>query len=141
VDAVMRASDRYSAQATIELALVVPGLLLGLFLITAVGLVARADGEVAGVAVEAARAGALVSSVANVKQAANDRAAAVATSYRMTLEHLDVVVDAGDFRRGGSVRVEVNYQLPLDSVPLIGWGTIQLHHQAIEPVDSFRSLP
>ena len=53
---------RRRAQATIELALVIPGLLLGLFLITAVGLVARADGEVAGVAVEAARAVALVAS-------------------------------------------------------------------------------
>ena len=137
----MRASDRYSAQATIELALVVPGLLLGLFLITAVGLVARADGEVAGVAVEAARAGALVSSAADVEQAATDRATAVATAYGMTFQRLNVTVDASHFRRGGSVRVEVTYQLPLDSVPLIGWGTIQLQHQAVEPVDSFRSLP
>jgi Flp pilus assembly protein TadG len=137
----MRASDRHRAQATIELALVVPGLLLGLFLITAVGLVARADGEVAGVAVEAARAGALVSTAADVEQAANDRATAVATSYGMTLERLDVAVDGSNFGRGGSVRVEVNYQLPLDSLPLIGWGTIQLQHQAVEPIDTFRSLP
>ena len=129
------------AQATLELALVVPGLLVGLFLITAVGLVARADGEVAGVAIEAARAGALVSSAAGVEPAAIDRATAVATGYGMTLERLDVAVDGSDFRRGGSVRVEVSYQLPLDSVPLIGWGTIQLQHQAVEPVDTFRSLP
>jgi Flp pilus assembly protein TadG len=129
------------AQATLELALVVPGLLLGLFLITAVGLVARADGEVAGVAVEGARAGALVSSASDVEQAATDRATAVATAYGMTFQRLDVTVDASQFRRGGSVRVEVTYQLPLDSLPLIGWGTIQLQHQAVEPVDSFRSLP
>ena len=129
------------AQATLELALVVPGLLVGLFLITAVGLVARADGEVASVAVEAARAGALVSSAAGVEHAAIDRATAVATGYGMTLERLDVAVDGSDFRRGGSVRVEVSYQLPLDSVPLIGWGTMQLQHQAVEPVDTFRSLP
>jgi Flp pilus assembly protein TadG len=133
--------DRYRAQATIELALVVPGLLLGLFLITAVSLVARADGEVAGVAVEAARAGALVSSSADVVPAASDRATAVATSYGMTMERLDVVVDGTDFKRGGSVRVDVTYQLPLDSLPLIGWGTVQLHHLAVEPVDTFRSLP
>ncbi len=128
------------AQATLELALVVPGLLVGLFLITAVGLVARADGEVAGVAVEAARAGALVSSAADVEPAAIDRASAVATGYGMTLERLDVAVGGSDFDRGGSVRVEVSYQLPLDSVPLVGWGTIQLQHQAVEPVDAFRSL-
>ena len=128
-------------EATIELALVVPGLLLGLFLITAVGLVARADGEVAGVAVEAARAGALVSSAGDVEQAATDRAAAVASAYGMTLTRFNIAVDSSEFRRGGSVRVDVTYQLPLDTVPLIGWSTIQLQHRAIEPVDTFRSLP
>ncbi len=132
---------RQEAQATLELALVVPGLLVGLFLITAVGLVARADGEVAGVAVEAARAGALVSSTADVEQATTERAIAVATGYGMTLERLDVAVDGSDFRRGGSVRVEVSYQLSLDRLPLMGWGAIQLQHQAVEPVDTFRSLP
>jgi hypothetical protein len=137
----MYASGRYRAQATIELALVVPGLLLGLFLVTAVGLVARADAEVAGVAVEAARAGALVWSAADVGPAASDRAAALATSYGMTLQRLDVIVDSSQFRRGGSVRVDVTYQLPLDSLPLIGWGTVELQHQAVEPVDKFRSLP
>ena len=129
------------AQATIELVLVVPGLLLGLFLITAVGLLARADGEVAGVAVEAARAGALVSSTADVELAARERAQAVAAAYGMTLQRLELAVDASEFGRGGQVRVEVSYQLPLEAVPLIGWGTMQLQHQAVEPVDAFRSLP
>ena len=101
----MHASDRYRAQATIELALIVPGLLLGLFLITAVGLVARADGEVAGLAVEAARAGVLVSTAGDVEQAATDRAAAVASAYGMTLKRLDIAVDSSQFHRGGSVRV------------------------------------
>ncbi len=137
----MRVHHRQHAQATIELILVIPGLVLGLFAITAVGLVARADGEVAGVAVEAARAGALVSSASDVEQVADDRAQAVATGYGMALHRLDVAVDSSDFRRGGSVRVEVSYDLPLDSLPLIGWGTIQLQHQAVEPVDAFRSLP
>jgi len=134
-------SGRRRAQATLELALVIPGLLLGLFLITAVGLVARADGEVAGVAVEAARAGALVASDSDVDQAATDRAAAVAIAYGMALHRLNVAVDASNFHRGGSVRVEVTYQLPLDSLALIGWGTIELQHHAVEPVDLFRSLP
>ena len=136
-----RSSRRSRAQATIELALVVPGLLLGLFLITAVGLVARADGEVAGVAVEAARAGALVSSRSEVEQAATDRAAAVGTAYGMSLQRLDITVDSSQFRRGGSVRVDVTYQLPLDNVPLIGWNTIQLQHRAVEPIDTFRTFP
>jgi len=133
-------SRRRPAQATIELALVVPGLLVGLFLITTVGLLARADGEVAGVAVEAARAGALVSSAADVEAAASNRAEAVAAGYGMTLQRLDGLVDSSNFQRGGSVRVQVSYQLPLEAVPVIGWGAIQLQHQAVEPVDTFRSL-
>jgi len=137
----MQMHHRQPAQATIELILVIPGLLLGLFLITAVGLLARADGEVAGVAVEAARAGALVASASDVDHAALDRAQAVAAGYRMNLKRLDVAVDSSEFGRGGLVRVQVSYGLPLESLPLIGWGTIQLQHRAVEPVDAFRSLP
>jgi Flp pilus assembly protein TadG len=134
------ARHRPGAQSTIEFALLIPGLLLGLFALTALGLVARADGEVAGVAVEAARAGALVPSVSNVEQAATFRAQAVATSYRMNLQRLQIAVDSSDFRRGGGVRVQVQYDLPLATLPLVGWGTIQLHHEAVEPVDMYRSL-
>jgi hypothetical protein len=136
----MLRAHRQPAQATIEVALVIPGLLLGLFLLAAVGLVARADAEVAGVAVEAARAGALVASAADAEPAAIDRAQAVATAYGMTLQRLEVAVDASDFRRGGEVRVQARYDLPLASLPLIGWGRVQLHHEAVEPVDAFRSL-
>jgi len=137
----MGAHHRQHAQAAIEVSLIIPGLLAGLFLVTAVGLVARADGEVAGVSVEAARAGALVSTGADVEQAATERALAVATGYGMALPRLGVAVDSSGFGRGGQVRVEVSYDLPLEALPLIGWRTIQLRHQAVEPVDAFRSLP
>jgi hypothetical protein len=134
------AGHRQRAQSTIEVALLIPGLLLGLFLLAGLGLVARADGEVAGVAVEAARAGALVPSAADVQSAATMRAQAVATSYSMSLERLQIAIDPSDFRRGGEVRVLVRYDLPLATLPLVGWGTVQLHHEAAEPVDTYRSL-
>ena len=51
-----------------------------------------------------------------------------------------VAVDARNYPRGGRGGVEVSYQLPLDSLPLIGWGTLELRHQAVEPIDLFRSL-
>src|SRR5438445_8952317 len=112
---------RQRAQAAIEVVLIIPGLLLGLFVVTGVGVVARADAEVAGVAVEAARAGALVPSASTVEQAAIDRAHAVATAYSMNLQRLHVAVDVSAFRRGGEVRVQVHYDLPLASVPLVHW--------------------
>ena len=120
--------------------MLIPGVLLGVFLVVALGLIARADAEVAGVAVEAARAGALGTSAAHVRAAALDRAQDVATAYGLDLGRLQVDTDPSDFRRGGEVRVEVHYDLPLGSLPLIGWGTIGLHHQTAEPIDSFRSL-
>jgi Flp pilus assembly protein TadG len=131
---------RQRAQSSIEFALLIPGLLLGLFVLTSLGLVARADGEVADVAVEAARAGALVPTTAEVESAATLRAQAVATSYGMNVQRLQVAVDSSDFRRGGGVRVQVHYDLPLATLPLVGWGTVQLHHEAVEPVDRYRSL-
>jgi hypothetical protein len=136
----MRLSQREPAQATIELVMLLPGLLLGLFLAVALGLVARADAEVAGVAVEAARASVLVSEAAQVQAAAIDRAQAVATAYGLDLGRLQVDADPSEFHRGGQVLVEVHYDLPLAALPLIGWGTIGLHHQAAEPVDRYRSL-
>ena len=136
----MRLSHRQPAQATIELLVLIPGLLLGVFLAAALGLIARADAGVAGVAVEAARAGVLVSDAAQVQMAAIDRAQLVASAYGLDLGHLRVDADPSDFRRGGQVRVEVQYDLPLAALPLIGWGTIGLRHQAAEPVDRYRSL-
>jgi len=131
---------RLRAQATIEVVLVIPGLLLGLFVLAAVGAVARADGEVAGVAVEAARAGSLVPSASDVEPAAIDRAQAIALAYGMSQQRLAVSVDSRDFRRGGEVRVQVGYDVPLGTLPLLGWDTVHLHHEAVEPVDAFRSL-
>ena len=133
-------SRREPAQATIELLLLIPGVLLAVFLAAALGLIARADAGVAGVAVEAARAGALVSHAAQVQMAAIDRAQAVATAYGLDLGHLRVDADPSDFHRGGQVRVDVHYDLPLAALPLVGWGTIGLHHEAVEPVDRYRSL-
>src|SRR5947209_19117467 len=117
----MRVRHRAPAQATIEVLVLIPGVLLGLFLVVALGLVARADAEVAGVAVEAARAGALVPSAAQVRAAAQDRAQAVATAYGLDLGRLEVDTDPSEFHRGGQVRVDVQYDLPLAALPLIAW--------------------
>jgi hypothetical protein len=64
----------------------------------------------------------------------------MAASYGMALQRLGVAIDSSDFRRGGSVRVRVTYQLPLDGLPLIGWSTVELQREAVEPIDTSRSL-
>jgi hypothetical protein len=50
---------RLRAQGLLELAIVMPGVMLALMILLGLGIVLRADGGVAGVAVEAARAAAL----------------------------------------------------------------------------------
>ena len=134
-------SRRLPGQASLEVILLIPGLLIGLFLVVGVGLVARADGEVAGVAVEAARAGAMASQAAAVESAAIGRGQAVAAAYQLRPEHLQLIVDSSGFVRGGEVRVLARYDLALQGLPLVGDGTLQLQHEAVEPVDTFRSLP
>jgi hypothetical protein len=134
-------SRRQSGQASLEVVLLIPGLLIGLFLVVSVGLVARADGEVAGVAVEAARAGAMASQAAAVESAAIGRGQAVAAAYQLRQERLQLIVDSSGFVRGGEVRVLARYDLALQGLPLVGDGTLRLQHEAVEPVDTFRSLP
>lgn len=131
---------RERAQGLVELALVVPALLIVLVVVLGVGLVARADGGVGAVASEAAHAGALAGDAAGAVQAARSRAAAVAEGYGLTNGSLRVQVDTADFRRDGEVRVAVAYTLPLDRLPLLGWAAVPLRHEAAEPVAPHRSF-
>jgi Flp pilus assembly protein TadG len=130
---------RRGAQSTIEFALLLPTILLGLMVLIGIGLVTRADAAVAAVAAEAARAGALAATPDAASEAARTRAYAVAADYELVPDRLDPRPDTSDFRRGGEVRVDVDYTLVIGDLPLVGWGSVPLHHQAIEPVDTYRT--
>lgn len=131
---------RAPAQALVELALIVPALLVALLVVLALGLVARADGGVGAVAGEAARAGALAPDATRAVAVARDRARAVAKGYGLTNGSLRVYVDTADFRRDGVVRVAVGYTLPLQELPLLGWTAVPLRHEAAEPIAPNRSF-
>lgn len=131
---------RVRAQSVVEFVLLLPAMLVGLMIVLALGLVARADAGVAAVAVEAARAGSLASDATAVVPAAEARALAVAEGYGLEPRRLEPRVDPSDFRRGGEVRVVVDYTLVLGVLPMLGWGTVPLHHEAAEPIDLNRTL-
>lgn len=132
---------RQRAQGLVELAIVTPGLLLGLMILLGLGLVLRADGGVAGVAVEAARVAALASDPRSAAVAAGNRAASVAEGYGLTNGSLKLgAVDTSNFRRGGEVRVIVTYVLPVGRLPLLGWQAITLQHEAFAPIDPNRTF-
>ncbi len=132
---------RERAQGLVELAIITPGVLLGLMILLALGLVLRADGGVAGVAVESARAAALASDPSSAAAAARTQAVSVGEGYGLTNGSLRVAaVDTSSFRRGGEVRVVASYALPIGELPLLGWQTITLQHEAFAPIDPNRTF-
>ena len=132
---------RLRAQGLLELAIVMPGVMLALMILLGLGLVLRADGGVAGVAVEAARAAALAPNATSASSAARIQATAVADGYGLTNGTLKLAtLDTTNFRRGGEVRVVVSYVVPLGELPLLGWQAVMLQHEAFAPIDPNRTF-
>jgi Flp pilus assembly protein TadG len=131
---------RLRAQGLAELAMVLPGLLLLLLITVGLGVVMRADGGVAAVSIEAARASALASDATSAVEAAQARAHTVADGYGLISQNLRLTVETSDFRRGGTVRVVVNYTLPLRTLPLVGWVEVPLRHESAERIAPNRSF-
>ena len=132
---------REPGQSLVELAIVLPAVVLGLLLVIGLGILGQAKAGVEAVADEAARAGALTSTPAAAEAAATDRAYHVATGYGLDPARLEVTIDAGDFQRGGTFSVEVDYSVPLhELLPMIWGGDVALRHSASEPIDVYRTF-
>jgi Flp pilus assembly protein TadG len=132
---------RERAQGLVELSIILPGVMLALMILVGLGVVLRADGSVAGVAVEAARSAALATDATAAKKVATDEAALVGRGYGLSNGSLTLAtVDTSNFRRGGDVRVVVTYVLPLGQIPMVGWQTITLQHEGFAPVDPNRTF-
>lgn len=132
---------RLRAQGLLELAIVMPGVMLALMILLGLGIVLRADGGVAGVAVEAARAAALAPNATSASSAARIQATAVADGYGLTNGTLKLAtVDTTNFRRGGEVRVVVSYVVPVGELPLLGLPAVTLQHEAFAPIDPNRTF-
>lgn len=107
----VRRAELDRGQAAVELALVLPVVLLVLLLVVQVGLVGRDQVLVVHAAREAARAAAVGEPDAQVRAAAARAGPLVASRLRVTVE-----------RRGGpggDVTVRISYRCPTD-LPLIG---------------------
>jgi Flp pilus assembly protein TadG len=131
---------REPGQSLVELAVVLPAVVLGLLLVIGLGMLGQAKAGVQAVADEAARAGALTSTPAAAEATATDRAYQVAAGYGLDPGRLGVTIDTGDFQRGGTLRVEVEYSVPLhDLLPMIWGGDVALQHSASEPIDLYRT--
>lgn len=105
----MRASDR--GQATVELVLVLPVVVLALLLVIQVGLIARAQVLV----VNAAREGARAAAVDGTDAARGE----VSRSPGIQDERVQVATSVEPGQTADLIRVRVRYRVPTD-VPLVG---------------------
>jgi hypothetical protein len=126
-------------QALVEVALVVPVLLLLAFGVVGAGRVVHAQMGVAGVAREAARSAALADSAEEARARGTARGQDAAAGYRLGNGSLRLAVDPGGFERGGRVLAEAAYEVALDDLPLLGWARVPVRSQHAERVERFRS--
>lgn len=129
-----------AGSAAVELAVLTPVLVLLLLFVVAVGRLGRADQEVAGAAADAARAASIARTPGMATNAGTDAAAADLAGSGFSCSTLDTLVDTGDFRPGGLVRVEVRCAVSLGSLALLRLpGATTITSSAVAPVDLYRS--
>jgi len=127
-------------QALVEVALVIPILLLLAFGVVAVGRVTDAQMGVSAVAREAARAAALANDPGEAASQGATQGQEVAAGYHLGDGSLQLAVNAGNFTRGGTVQVSARYTVSLGDLPLLGWAHITVGSTHLERIDLYRSF-
>jgi len=134
-----RTGSRQDGQAIIEMALVVPMLLLLAFGVVAVGRVTQAQMAVSAVARESAASAAMANDAAEAVARGTVRGRAVAEGYHLANGTLQFVIDAGTFARGGAVEASAHYEVVLNDLPLLGWVRVPVNSHHRERIDPYRS--
>lgn len=135
-----RFTAEHGAAAT-ELVLITPLLLLVLVFATLAGRLVGARGDLVGAARDAARAASIQRSAAAAGPAARTAAEATLADEGFSCGSLIVTTDVSDFRRGGTVAVEVRCDVRLsDLSPLPLPASRTVGADAVEVVDEFRGL-
>jgi len=133
-------SKNECGQALVEVALVIPVLLLLAFGVVAVGRVTDAQMGVSAVAREAARAAALANDPGEAASQGVTQGQEVAAGYHLGDGSLQLAVNAGDFTRGGTVQASARYTVSLGDLPLLGWAHITVGSTHLERIDLYRSF-
>ncbi|CCF85419.1 TadE family protein [Nitrolancea hollandica] len=131
--------EPHTGQALVELALVIPVLLLLAFGVLGVGRVLQAKLAVSATAREAARAATMADSAPTALTAGLSRGETAAAGYGLGNGSLEVVVDPGQFERGGQVRAMAHYTVTLDDLPLLGWVRVPVASDHVERIGLYRS--
>jgi len=133
-------SKNECGQALVEVALVIPLLLLLAFGVVAMGRVTNAQMGVSAVAREAARAAALANNPGEAASRGVTQGQEVAAGYHLGDGSLQLAVNAGNFTRGGTVQASARYTVSLGDLPLLGWAHITVGSTHLERIDPYRSF-
>lgn len=125
---------------TLELALVVPALLVVVAFIAGAATLGGARADLDDAAWEAARAASLTRSSLDADFAAHKAVDRRLAGERWACDNRAVTVDLARFQPGGSVAVEVACGLRLADAFLFFPGSAQLRSRAVEPLEPFRAL-
>jgi hypothetical protein len=134
------ARGRQGAQAPVELALILPVVLLLVFGLLGAARVTTTLLSVGAVAREAARAGALGASPVDAWERGMRRGQLVAGEDGLRAGDLELEVDTSAFGPSGEVRARVGYVVSLVDVPLLHLGRVRLERTHREPVGTYRGL-
>ena len=133
-----RAAAGESGGVLVEAALVIPVVLAVALGVVMAGRVVHAQVGVGAVAREAGRTLAQAPSAQQGLADARSRALAVAEGHGLEAGELDVVLEAGAFRRGGTVRARVSYRVALGDLPLLGRVDVTVTGSHAERVGLYR---
>jgi hypothetical protein len=123
--------------STIEVVLLTPLFLTFTLFIVAFGLVVDAQGQVNGVARDAARAGSLKRSSDRADQVAGEMAR---SQLLGKCTEIQVGHPVHDFRPGGMYSIRIDCTVSLNAFSLIGIGSVTVHGQSVAPLDQFRRV-
>ena len=137
--ALLRPAAGESGGVLIEAALVIPVVLVACFGVVLAGRIVHAQIGVGAVAREAGRTLAQAPSAADGLARARERALAVADGHGLAAAELDLVLEAGTFRRGGTVRAQASYRVALGDLPLLGRLEVTVTSSHAERVEFYRS--
>ena len=137
--ALLRPAAGESGGVLIEAALVIPVVLVACFGVVMAGRIVHAQIGVAAVAREAGRTLAQAPSAQDGLARARSRALAVADGHGLQAAELDLVLEAGTFRRGGTVRAIASYRVALGDLPMLGRLGVTVRSAHAERVELYRS--
>ena len=134
-----RAAAGESGGVLVEAALVIPVVLAVAMGVVMAGRIVHAQLGVEAAAREAGRTLAQAPSAASGLASARARALSVAGGHGLRAAELSLVLEAGAFRRGGTVRAEASYRVALGDLPLLGLISVTVWGSHQERVGLYRS--